>query len=190
MATTLVAVRHGQTDWNPIHRIQGLIDTDLNETGVRQMEEIAERLKDYRFSVIYTSTISRAYHSAEIVNRHHGVPILRDPDLGELCQGEWQGRLVSDLERESELYRRWQRNPMEVTPPGGVHIRDFAGRVIAKMEKVLKEREGETICLVSHEVTNAVLRCHFNGIPLSEIWKHCPSNMDVDIYRFPLRGKR
>lgn len=185
MPTKLVAVRHGQTDWNPIHRIQGLIDTDLNETGIRQMEETALKLKDYDFSVIYTSTITRGYHSAEIVNRYHDVPLIRDADLGELCQGDWQGHLVSELEKSSEQYRRWQKNPMEVTPPGGVHVRDFADKVIAKIEKVLEEHKGETVCLVSHEVSNAVLRCYFNKIDLSEIWDHCPSNVDVDVYEIP-----
>ena len=147
MPTTLVAVRHGQTDWNPIHRIQGLIDTDLNDTGIRQMEETALKLKDYAFSVIYTSTITRGYHSAEIVNRYHDVPVIRDADLGELCQGEWQGHLVSELEKSSEEYRRWQKNPMEVTPPGGVHIRDFADTVIAKIGKVLVRHFGERMAL-------------------------------------------
>lgn len=181
--TTLIAVRHGQTDWNPIHRIQGLTDTDLNETGIRQMEEAALRLRDEPIDVIYTSTITRGYHSADIVNRYHQVPVIREPDLGELDQGEWQGHLVRELEEESEEYRRWQKNPMEVTPPGGVHVKDFAARVIAKITGVLIRHQGRTICLVSHEVTNAVLRCHFNNIDLSRIWRHSPSNSDIDVYK-------
>lgn len=185
MPTKLIVVRHGQTDWNPIHRIQGLIDTDINSTGIRQMEDTALKLKDEKIDVIYTSTITRGYHSAEIVNTYHHVPVIKEEDLGELNQGEWQGHLVSENEQRSEEYRLWQRNPMLVTPPGGVHIREFAGKVIAKIEDILKKHGGQTICLVSHEVTNAVLRCHFNKIDLSQIWDHCPANIDVDVYEFP-----
>jgi probable phosphoglycerate mutase len=185
MKTRLIAVRHGQTDWNPIHRIQGLTDTELNQTGIRQMEEVAEKLKTEKIDIIYTSTLKRGYHSAEIVNRYHTAPIVKDPDLGELSQGEWQGKLVRDLEKESADYRRWQKHPLEITPPGGENIGVFAKKVIDKITKVLQTHNGKTICLVSHEVTNAVLRCNFRGYPLPEIWRHSPSNKEIDLYEFP-----
>ncbi len=185
MPTKLIVIRHGQTDWNPIHRIQGWIDTDLNAVGVQQMEEAATRLKDEKIDLIYTSVLKRGYLSAEIINKYHNVPIIRERDLSELNQGKWQSQLVSDLEGSSEDYRRWQKNPTDLTPPEGEHIKHFADKVIAKISEIIETHHGQTICVVSHEVTNAVLRCHFKDIDLSQIWNHCPSNMDIDIYELP-----
>jgi broad specificity phosphatase PhoE len=185
MQTKLIVIRHGETDWNPIHRIQGWIDTDLNDNGIRQMEELAGRLNNEKIDVIYTSVLKRGYRSAEIINRCHNAPVIKEKDLSELNQGEWQGQLVSELEIRFEAYRRWQKNPMDVTPPGGEHITRFADNVIRKMKEIINGYRGKNICVVSHEVTNAVLRCYFNNIDLSHIWNHCPANTDIDVYELP-----
>ena len=48
-------VRHGQTNWNLEKRNQGRKDIELNEKGILQAKETAEKLKDKKFDIVYSS---------------------------------------------------------------------------------------------------------------------------------------
>ena len=66
----LILVRHGQTEWNRLRRIQGISDQGLNETGLKQAEAIAEALKDTNVAAIYTSPLQRARDTALAIGRY------------------------------------------------------------------------------------------------------------------------
>src|SRR3954452_24611267 len=89
--TTLLLVRHGETDWNAEGRLQGHTDRPLNEYGRRQAKELAARLAGGHVDAIYASDLSRARETAEIVGERLGLTVVIDPDLRETNWGTWEG---------------------------------------------------------------------------------------------------
>lgn len=75
-------VRHGQTDWNLEHRIQGSVDIELNEMGRKQAIEMRDKLADRDFAAIFTSPLKRAAQTAEIIaEAHPDILLIEAPEL-------------------------------------------------------------------------------------------------------------
>ena len=89
--TTLLLVRHGETDWNAEGRLQGHTDRPLNEHGRNQAKELADRLAGEGADAIYASDLARAKETAEIVGARLGLPVMIDADLREKNWGNWEG---------------------------------------------------------------------------------------------------
>src|SRR5438128_960886 len=93
--TTLLLVRHGETDWNADGRLQGHTDWPLNEYGRTQAKKLAEQLDGDGVAAIYASDLSRARETAEILGGRLGLAVVVDADLREKNWGTWEG-LTSD----------------------------------------------------------------------------------------------
>lgn len=61
----IYTIRHGETDWNKLNRVQGATDNPLNEKGLQQAEETGENLKDIPFTKVYSSPLIRARQTTE-----------------------------------------------------------------------------------------------------------------------------
>ena len=77
----LYLVRHGETDWNKVKRIQGQVDIPLNQFGKRLAEETAEGLRDIPFDLCISSPLSRAHETARIILYGKDIPIIKMPEL-------------------------------------------------------------------------------------------------------------
>lgn len=100
---TLLLVRHGETDWNASGRLQGHTDRPLNEYGRRQAAALAERLAGDGVAALYTSDLSRAKETAEIVAARLRLPVTVDPGLRERDWGTWEG--LTPAERDTVEFR-------------------------------------------------------------------------------------
>jgi len=96
--TTLLLVRHGETDWNAEGRLQGQTDRPLSDFGRRQARQLAEALEGEELEAIYSSDLARARETAEIVGERLGLPVELDPDLREKDWGTWEG--LTSVERD------------------------------------------------------------------------------------------
>ena len=97
MPTTIVLVRHGETDWNRERRFQGHADTPLNEAGRRQALELADALRDERLCAVYTSPLQRASETARIVAGELGLEARELEALREIDVGDWQGMTLDEV---------------------------------------------------------------------------------------------
>ena len=92
----LYLIRHGETDWNRQNRLQGNIDVPLNAEGLRMAEVAAERLSSVHFNKIFSSPLSRAFTTAEIICKNQADLIKKDDRLREISFGSGEGNYYSD----------------------------------------------------------------------------------------------
>ena len=97
--TTLLLVRHGETDWNADGRLQGQTDRPLSDFGRRQARQLAEELDGEQFEAIYSSDLARARETAEIVGERLELGVALDPDLREKDWGTWEGLTAVERDR-------------------------------------------------------------------------------------------
>jgi 2,3-bisphosphoglycerate-dependent phosphoglycerate mutase len=97
--TTLLLVRHGETDWNADGRLQGHTDRPLSDFGRRQAQQLATELEGEELEAIYSSDLARARETAEIVGERLGLPVALDRDLREKDWGNWEGLTAVERDR-------------------------------------------------------------------------------------------
>ncbi|MDF2576559.1 MAG: putative phosphoglycerate mutase [Chlamydiales bacterium] len=90
-------IRHGQTDWNAQGRLQGHTDIPLNREGILQAQALRDRLQNIKFRSAFSSDLTRALQTAEIVLNPYEIPIKQTPNLRERSLGSWEGRLKKEL---------------------------------------------------------------------------------------------
>ena len=165
----LLYLRHGETDLNREHKMQGVPGVSLNERGREQLRRAAERLKEEGITRIVASDLDRARESAEIVGERLGLPVATDPRLREQDLGEWEEKswprlaeFTSDAEVELFLC------DLDFAPPGGETKRSLLTRVTAAFEEFRATHPGETLLVVSHGGPLLVFTYQVLGIPFSE----------------------
>jgi alpha-ribazole phosphatase/probable phosphoglycerate mutase len=147
--TTLLLVRHGETDWNREGRWQGLSDTSLNELGREQARKLAGDL-DATVSVVYSSDLARARETAEILAGPLGLEIRVDPRLRERGFGSWEGLTTPEIEeRFGEAHRLWREGEGPGTEDAEP-FEAFSARIEAFLGDVLRQHPGEEVLVVSH----------------------------------------
>jgi broad specificity phosphatase PhoE len=132
-AGEVLLARHGETDDNrsPL-RFQGWRDTPLNDTGRRQAAALADRVVGDGIDALWSSDLSRARETAEIVGRRRGLEVSLDRRLREANRGVWEGRLFEDVARdEPEAFAAWMRAGPEWRFPGGESLLQQQQRVLA-----------------------------------------------------------
>jgi broad specificity phosphatase PhoE len=144
----ILLARHGETDDNiPPIRVQGFTDTPLNDTGRRQAAELAERLARESIASLWSSDLSRARETAEIVGERIGLVPRLDSRLREANRGRWEGRRFIDIEREEPaLYAAWRRAGDSFRFPGGESLHEQMDRVLECLRDV--DATGELPALV------------------------------------------
>jgi broad specificity phosphatase PhoE len=138
----ILLARHGETDDNvPPLRFQGQRDTPLNERGREQARELAERVAalDPAITSLWSSDLSRARETAEIVGERIGLDPRLDARLREGWRGEWEGFLFEQIaERDPERYAAWRAPDAEIgfRFPGGESLAEQQARVLAALGDV------------------------------------------------------
>lgn len=100
MPTDVLLLRHGQTDWNLTHRIQGSVDIALNERGLAQARAASAALADAQLTGVISSPLERALITAQLVNARHGHEITTDSRLAERAHGRFEGWTVHEIVAE------------------------------------------------------------------------------------------
>ena len=154
----LYLMRHGRTHYNDLELCNDdpPRDVHLAAEGIAQAERAAERLRGTRFERIITSQLPRTRQTAEIVNRHHGVPIEAHPALNDIRSG-FDGLPVADY------FAATGADPLHIRANGGESLLDHKARVLSFLEW-LEGRPETELLVVAHEETLRVFKAHFNGI--------------------------
>ncbi len=151
----LVLLRHGESEWNKENRFTGFTDVELSETGRTEARAAGEALKAIKFDKIFTSTLKRAYHTAELALGAAGQKheMIKHDDLRERDYGDLTGLNKDDMRKKygEEQVHIWRRS-YDVRPPGGESLQDVVARVTpyykANIEPLIKS--GKNVLLAAH----------------------------------------
>lgn len=167
-------MRHGLTSWNRERRFQGQLDVPLNEEGLGQASLLAKWLVDQpvHFAALYSSDLSRARQTAEIIGQALGLDPVLIPKLREIHGGNWQGLLTTEID---ELYpgqlAEWHETIDRFTLPGGESIPIVQERVVAFYRQALARHNGQSFIIVSHGMALAALQAAIHGWDLLDTFR-------------------
>lgn len=147
--TTIFLARHGESDWNVEKRFQGHSDRPLTERGRDQAHALADLVGSEKIDAVYTSPLSRARETAEIVAARAGLEAVALPELREVDTGSWSGLSRADVEaRFPEGFARWRSGGSGWE--NGETYEEMAERVIGALRKIAEDHPDGRVLVISH----------------------------------------
>lgn len=159
--TEILLIRHGETDWNAVRRLQGQLDIPLNEEGLRQAAALGAALSGEPLDAIYSSDLSRAVATATPLAEAHGMAVRMDVGLRERCYGAFEGLLYGEIgARYPDAWRAFRAREVDARFPEGERsaetLREFSTRCVDVVTRIASRHMGQRIAMVAH---GGVLEC-------------------------------
>mgnify|MGYP000918925010 CR=1 FL=1 len=163
--TKIYLIRHGQSEWNILSKIQGQKDAKLTDLGREQARKLGERLINENIDVIYSSDLSRALETAKIIASRIQKPIVECKELREIKFGPWEGLTLDEIKKQyEEEYLVWMRNPERFKLEGAETLEDLKERVMIYLDEIITENKDKNIAIVSHNATLKVIILNLLGM--------------------------
>lgn len=181
-ATTILLVRHGETDWNREGRFQGHADPPLNDAGREQAAALAELLAGDGIAAIHASDLRRAYETASVVAARLGLDVAAHTGLREIDVGRFQG-----LTRE-EIDARWPDARAVLSERGygagwgGESVDELYERVVASLLEIAAAHGDDRVLVVGHGGTIRVALAEADGLDVlshRKVWPGPAGNCEV-----------
>ncbi|MEE1013924.1 MAG: histidine phosphatase family protein [Clostridia bacterium] len=171
MKTTLVLVRHGQSEANLKGFYAGHTDADLTETGLQQAEKTAEYVvQNYTVDKIYASDLKRAFKTAQAVGQKLHMEVIPCRELREIDAGDWEGLPFETLQRDhKEAYGLWLSDIGNSVCTGGESVKELGDRILRALTDIAEENPGKTVLVGIHATPIRVMQCLWSGLPLSSM---------------------
>lgn len=178
----LILVRHGETVDNVNGVAQGWSDSPLTETGRSQVGRLAQRLKDFEPTSIWSSTLPRALSTARAISAELSHEVHTMDDLREMNCGNWEGQSFQDVRiNEKDLYEQWVSDP-SVACPGGESFNDVARRMKNAIDSIVsEERAGSRPVIVSHGTAIRLVTCTLLSFPMQLSRKLLQQNAAINV---------
>ena len=171
----LVLIRHGESQWNLENRFTGWVDVPLSPRGEEEARVAGKKLQAFRFNQAFTSVLTRAIKTLEIVLEEIGQSDLsfeKNQALNERMYGDLQGLNKAETVEEhgEEQVKLWRRS-FDVRPPGGESLKDTANRVIPYYQEKIWPAlsSGESILVVAHGNSLRALVMYLNQLAKDEV---------------------
>jgi phosphoserine phosphatase len=182
----LIIVRHGESEWNRIHRYQGQLDAPLSELGLRQARALGERLKAEELDQIYTSPLQRAARTAEaIAENHPSVPFAYADALLEIHHGEWQGKFADEIRAQYAAgLEEWRQHPTRSQMPGGESFSNILKRTLDFKEQLIGQHKDQTVLVSTHDVVVKILVADALGMNMDRINRIWVTNASISVIEY------
>ncbi|NVJ60113.1 MAG: histidine phosphatase family protein [Gammaproteobacteria bacterium] len=149
MKTIFYIIRHGETEWNTVRRLQGELDSPLTSNGLVQAQLAAERLAKFDLNHIVSSPVGRALKTATLISEKLNLNLSTDKELRERHFGNWQGCYFDSLKDEPHFNAIFEQLT-DHCPPNGESAVGCVNRVKNTIIKLASEFSGKRIGLVTH----------------------------------------
>jgi broad specificity phosphatase PhoE len=168
---TLYITRHGETEWNREKRMQGWLDSNLTENGIKNALALGERLKETELTAIYSSSSGRTRATTSLIRGERDIPVIYDENLREIKLGQWEGKTHSSIKElyQTEFESFWN-TPHLFTTVGGETFEETRARVIQVLNRIKREYESGNILIVTHSVAIKCLYSFFKNSPIETLW--------------------
>lgn len=158
----ILVVRHGETDWNKKRVFQGQTDTPLNHAGITQAIAAQGALSSLPLTAVYSSDLSRARHTADIIAQPHGLDVQTDVRLREMGFGVFEGLSHEQLMNSewADHFVKYKQDPFHNRPPEGEPLDEVLNRVSAFYADLCAKHDvGETVLVAAHGGSCRMLVC-------------------------------
>ncbi len=168
--TTLIFVRHGQSETNLSQVFTGQSNIHLTPLGWEQAERTAAYLKaNYAVDAVYSSDLIRCLETAQPTLEAFGLPVIPEPGMREIDVGLWEGIPYREIaERFPDTHRIWMNDYAHAHPDGGESVVDLDRRVSAALERMIRSNPGRCIAVFSHSTPIRLIYCRWMGLPLGD----------------------
>jgi glucosyl-3-phosphoglycerate phosphatase len=164
----LIVWRHGNTDWNAGHRVQGQTDVSPNELGHRQAVEAAALLARFRPEALISSDLRRAAGTAAALAAVTGLPVSYDERLRERYFGLWEGLTMAEVEASRpQEYARWKAGEDDVG--GDVETLSNLGKRVSEALLTAASPSGGTVVVATHGAAARQGIGHLLGWPQEQL---------------------
>jgi probable phosphoglycerate mutase len=167
--TELIAIRHGETEWNKLGKQQGHFDSPLTRTGVRQAQLVAKAIGRKDVDVVYSSDLGRALATAGIIAKKLHVKVHAEPGLRERGLGILQGMTLAGFkEKFPREYRKLRSNDPDYIIPRGESSLQSSTRLVSCLRRIVRKNKNKRVLVVMHGGNLSSLFRYVLGIPLTQ----------------------
>jgi phosphoserine phosphatase len=166
----IILIRHGETEWNRLHRFQGRSDIALNEKGKMQARALAKALQNEHITAIYTSPLKRAVDTAHHIKKFHpSLPLIKEPGFLEMDLGDFEGMAGKQWAISYPIFRaQWEKSPASLSMPGGESLVEVQSRTVQALKRISENFcTGSTIVICAHNFVIISLLCFVADISLN-----------------------
>jgi probable phosphoglycerate mutase len=187
--TSILLIRHGETEWNRSGRVQGWRDSALSEAGVAQAQALAARLADEAVERLVSSDLGRARATAAPIAARLGLAVALDPGLRERNYGMLEGRTYPEIARDHpEVYANITRRDPAFVIPHGESGAAFAARVLGALGRIAGAHPGLRVAVVTHGGVLGVLYRHVMQVTPDAERNYALANASINRIRFGAGG--
>ncbi|MFP2961090.1 histidine phosphatase family protein [Myxococcus sp. 1LA] len=166
MTTEFILLRHGETEWNSLGRLQGHQDSRLSQAGLRQADALAARLEPVRFTALYCSDLGRAQETARRIAARTGHAVQPDARLRERGLGILEGLTRDEArQRHPDVFSAYAAGAPDYVVPGGESTAQRLRHAVECLEELGARHRGERLVVVTHGGVLSLLFRHSLGIP-------------------------
>ena len=151
----------------------------LTKLAGHKRESWVEKLHDHSFAAIYSSDLSRARETAEIIAPFLKLPVILDPRLREINQGEWEGKHISEIKTHyARMWKQHRKDPENARAPGGETLNEVARRMSSALNEITRIYPDTSVLIVSHGLSLATVICQSQGLPIEMSYEMIPVNTE------------
>jgi probable phosphoglycerate mutase len=191
--TRVYLVRHGATQLTAENRFSGAVGVELSDEGRWQAARLGERLRSEGLHAGYSSPLSRALDTAQMVAGESGLAIQARDGLREISHGRWEGLTRAEVEAQFVgEYGAWEADPFTFAPEGGESGVAVLARALPVIREIVTRHPGERVLVVSHKATIRLLLCSLLGIDARgyrDRLDQAPACLNVLDFRDPVRAR-
>ena len=183
----LYIMRHGRTDWNVRHKLQGRTDIPLNDEGRMMAAEAGKRYADIHFDICYSSPLERAKETAEILLEGRNIPLYEDQRIQEISFGSYEGMSCVDKTKEENLaFQKFFQDTENYIPPEDAEsveqLYERTGEFLKSLEESKKLKDKNLLISTHGAAMTAMLNRMRGSLSVEHFWKNeVPPNCSVTI---------
>lgn len=174
---TLFVTRHGQTDYNVDNLVCGISNAKLTESGRKQANELALKIKELKFDYLYVSPLQRAIDTATIATKYHQIEMIKEPRIQEINFGIYEG--------VSRDYPGFLENKMNLAfrYPNGESFVELCQRVYNFLDETKDLWTNKNVLLVCHGAVCRAINTYFNDMSNEDIFYYQTENCQLLTYK-------